>query len=291
MTTATLTEADVRVRDAVMRQLDWDPEVDASAIGVAAKNGTVTLTGFIDSYSGKLAAERAAKRVHGVRAVANDVEVRLRLERTDPDIAQDAARALELRSTIPDGVQVVVHSGHVTLTGKVDWLFQKQSAENAVRHIRGVRGVLNHISVAPRAAVRDVRHRIVKALASERRRGCPSHHGDGLRRYGDLDRRGWNLAATRIRRTRGGECPRYCPGGQPDHRAVLPRLEDGRLGRDLLKARAGSVMTRPVDLSETWASHQPSNRRSVRARLGSRRSIRESSDAACYWKPAPTSRA
>ena len=164
MTTATLTDADIRVRDAVMRQLDWDPEVDASAVGVAAKNGTVTLTGFIDSYSGKLAAERAAKRVHGVRAVANDVEVRLRLERTDPDIAQDAVRALELRSTIPDGVQVVVHAGHVTLTGKVDWLFQKQSAENAVRHIRGVRGVLNHISVAPRAAVHDVRHRIVKAL-------------------------------------------------------------------------------------------------------------------------------
>ncbi len=164
MTTATLTDADVRVRDAVMRQLDWDPEVDASAVGVAAKNGTVTLTGFIDSYSGKLAAERAVKRVHGVRAVANDVEVRLRLERTDPDIAQDAARALELRSTIPEGVQVVVHSGHVTLTGKVDWLFQKQTAENAVRHIRGVRGVLNHISVAPRAPVRDVRHRIVKAL-------------------------------------------------------------------------------------------------------------------------------
>lgn len=164
MTTATLTEADVRVRDAVMRQLDWDPEVDASAVGVAAKNGTVTLTGFIDSYSGKLAAERAAKHVHGVRAVANDIAVRLRLERTDPDIAQDTARALELRSTIPDSVQAVVHTGHVTLTGKVDWLFQKQSAESAVRHIRGVRSVLNHISVAPRAAVGDVRHRIVKAL-------------------------------------------------------------------------------------------------------------------------------
>jgi osmotically-inducible protein OsmY len=162
--TATLTDADVRVRDAVVRQLDWDPEVDASAVGVAARNGTVTLTGFIDSYSGKLAAERAAKRVHGVRAVANDVDVRLRLDRTDPDIAQDAAHALGLRSTIPDGIQAVVHTGHVTLTGNVDWLFQKQSAENAVRHIRGVRSVLNHISVAPRAAVRDVRHRIVKAL-------------------------------------------------------------------------------------------------------------------------------
>jgi osmotically-inducible protein OsmY len=162
--TATLTEADVRVRDAVTRQLDWDPEVDASAVGVAAQHGTVTLTGFIDTYSGKLAAERAAKRVHGVRAVANDIEVRLRLERTDADIAQDVTRALELRSMIPEAVQAVVHEGHVTLTGKVDWLYQKESAERAVRHIRGVRGVFNHITVAPRAAVRDVRHRIVKAL-------------------------------------------------------------------------------------------------------------------------------
>lgn len=164
MTTATLTETDVRVRDAVVRQLDWDPEVDGSAVGVAARSGAVTLTGFVDTYFGKLAAERAAKRVHGVRAVANDIEVRLRLERTDTDIAQDAVRALELRSTIPENVQAAVHNGHVTLTGNVDWLYQKLSAEQAVRHIRGVRGVFNHITVAPRAGIRDVRHRIVKAL-------------------------------------------------------------------------------------------------------------------------------
>jgi osmotically-inducible protein OsmY len=164
MTTATLTEADVRVRDAVMRHLDWDPEVDASAVGVAAKRGTVTLSGFIDTYSGKLAAERAAKQVHGVRAVANDIEVRLRLDRTDADIAQDATRALELRNAVPETVQAVVRSGHVTLTGSVEWLYQKEIAEKAVRHIRAVRGVFNHITVAPKAAVGDVRLRIVKAL-------------------------------------------------------------------------------------------------------------------------------
>ena len=164
MTTGTLTEADVRVRDAVMRQLDWDPEVDGSAVGVAARSGSVTLSGFIDTYAGKLAAERAAKRVHGVRAVANEIDVRLRLERTDADIAQDAARALELHSMIPEAVQAVVHSGHLSLTGDVDWLYQKESAERAVRHIRGVRGLLNHITVAPKAAVRDVRHRIVESL-------------------------------------------------------------------------------------------------------------------------------
>ena len=164
MTTASLTNVDLRVRDGVMRQLDWDHEVDASAIGVAAKSGAVTLTGYIDSYSGKLAAERAAKRVHGVRAVANDIDVRLILERTDADIALDAVRALEFRTMVPDSVQAAVHHGHVTLTGRVSWVFQKWTAEHAVSHIRGVRHVLNHIVVVPHAAVRDVQRRIAKAL-------------------------------------------------------------------------------------------------------------------------------
>jgi osmotically-inducible protein OsmY len=164
VTTATLTEADVRVRAAVMRQLDWDPEVDAGAVGVSVRNGTVTLAGFTDSYSAKLAAERAAKRVHGVRAVANDIEVRLRSARTDLEISQDAARALALRGTIPDDVQVVVRGGHITLTGNANWLFQRRSAEDAVRHIRGVRGVANQISVVPPSSTREVRDRIVKAL-------------------------------------------------------------------------------------------------------------------------------
>ena len=164
MTNATLTNADVRVRDAVIRQLEWDPEVDASAIGVTARDGAVTLTGYINSYAGKLAAERAAKRVRGVRGVANDIDVRLKLERTDTDIAADAVRALELHHTIPDAVQAAVHLGRVTLTGTVDWMFQKYDAERAVRHIRGVRNVINRIAIAPRAVERDVRHRIVESL-------------------------------------------------------------------------------------------------------------------------------
>ena len=96
MSTVTLTDVDVRVRDAVLGQLEWDPQVDASAVGVTANGGAVTLTGFIDSYAGKLAAERAAKRARGVRAVANDIEVRLKLERTDADIAAEDARRLLL---------------------------------------------------------------------------------------------------------------------------------------------------------------------------------------------------
>ena len=163
MSTIGLNEADFKLRNAVTRQLEWDPEVDAAAIGVAAKDGAVTLTGYIGSYAGKLAAERAAKRVHGVRGVANGIEVRLKLGRTDPDILADVVRALELRS-VPAAVQAVVHDGHVTLTGKVEWLFQKRESEKALRHVRGVRGVFNHIKASPRAAERDVRHRIVEAL-------------------------------------------------------------------------------------------------------------------------------
>jgi osmotically-inducible protein OsmY len=147
-----------------MRQLDWDPRFDASAVAVATRNGAVTLTGFVDSYAGKLAAERAAKRVRGVRAVANDIDVRLKLERTDADIAEDAVAALRLRGTVPDAVQAAVHNGYVSLTGRVQWLFQKRDAEKAIRHVPGVRNVANHITVAPGATVSDVRHRIVKAL-------------------------------------------------------------------------------------------------------------------------------
>ena len=114
MSTATITATDVRLRNAVVRQLDWDPEVDASAIGVAARDGVVTLTGFIDSYAGKLAAERVLKRVRGVRAVANDIRVRLLVERTDADIARDALLALRVVPALADTVVVTVHNGRVT---------------------------------------------------------------------------------------------------------------------------------------------------------------------------------
>lgn len=164
MSTISLTDLDMRVRDHVVRQLDWDPEFDASGIGVTAKDGVVTLTGYIDTYAGKLAAERAAKRVRGVRGVANDLEVRLKVGRTDSDIAGDAVRALELRSTVPATIQVTVHDGHLTLTGTAGWLYQSRAAEQAVHHITGVRGVFNHIDVAGGAVSRDVRHRIVQAL-------------------------------------------------------------------------------------------------------------------------------
>ena len=164
MSTATLTDRDLRVRDLVTQQLEWDPAVDASAVGVSARGGAVTLTGSIDTYAGKLAAERAAKRVHGVRAVANELDVKLTLGRTDADIAADAATMLRLHNEVPETVQAAVHHGRLTLTGTVDWHYQRLQAEKAVRYIRGVRHVIDHIRVVPRAAGKDMQRRITAAL-------------------------------------------------------------------------------------------------------------------------------
>lgn len=164
MTTLTVSGFDLKLRTAVMRQLDWDPEVEAAGIGVTTRDGVVTLTGSIDSYTQKLAAERVVKRVRGVRAVANDLSVPAMAGRSDSEIAHDAAQALALRPILADTVQVTVHHAHVTLTGTVPWLYQKGDAEDAVRHIRGVRGVNNHIGIKPASSERDLRRRIVGAL-------------------------------------------------------------------------------------------------------------------------------
>jgi len=164
MATGILTSFDARTRDAVTRQLEADPRIDATAIGVSAVEGAVLLSGFVDTYEGKLAAERAAKRVRGVRAVANDLQVKLRLSRTDDDIAHDAVRALQLRHALPDTVQVTVHSGHVTLTGTVTWLFQRELAEDTVRYLSGVVEVINRIEVVSHSTPREIRTKITEAL-------------------------------------------------------------------------------------------------------------------------------
>jgi osmotically-inducible protein OsmY len=164
MSTKEMTTADIKLRDNVMWQLGWDPEVDAAGIGVTARDATVTLTGYIGSYTGKLAAERAVKQVRGVRAVANDIEVTPAAGRTDTDIADDVAHALRVNQRIPSNVKASVHYGHVSLSGKVEWLYQKEAAEKAVRNIRGVRQVSNYIEVSPKAVARDIQKRIAKAL-------------------------------------------------------------------------------------------------------------------------------
>jgi osmotically-inducible protein OsmY len=165
----TLNAIETRLRDAVMRQLAWDPEFDASMIGVTAADGVVTLTGYIDTYASKLAAERSARRVYGVKAVANELDVKLANERIDPDLAKDALEALKNRVDVPLGIAVTVRDGHISLTGTVEWMYQKSAAERAVKYLRGVRGVYNHIEVKPRLSPDDVQKRIVQAL---------HHHAD-----------------------------------------------------------------------------------------------------------------
>jgi osmotically-inducible protein OsmY len=158
-----------RLRASVMRQLAWDPEFDASMVGVSAQDGVVTLSGFVDTYAAKLAAERAARRVYGVKAVANELDVKLAHTRIDPDIARDALEALKNRVDVPLGIGVTVRDGHLTLSGNVAWMYQKASAERAVKYLRGVRGVINRIEVEPHVTAKDVQKRIVEGL---------HHHAD-----------------------------------------------------------------------------------------------------------------
>jgi osmotically-inducible protein OsmY len=160
----TVTVQDERLRNAVSNHLESDPEVDASLIGISTKDGIITLSGYVETYAGKLAAERAARRVYGVRAVANELEVRLAIGRIDPDIARDALDALKNRIDVPLGIAITVRDGFISLTGSVEWMYQKMSAERAVKYLRGVRGVLNHITLKPRVSPTDVQKRIVEAL-------------------------------------------------------------------------------------------------------------------------------
>ena len=162
--TTTITSAEQSLRDSVVRQLNADPSFDASMIGVTSSDGVVTLSGYVDTYFVRLAAERATRRLYGVKAVANELEVKLAQERIDPDIAKDALQALKNRIDVPPGLAVTVRDGYVSLTGTVEWKYQKEAAERAIRYLRGVRGVFNNIEVKPPVAPKDVQRRITEAL-------------------------------------------------------------------------------------------------------------------------------
>ena len=160
-------KTDYEIHRDVIEELGWEPLLSASKILVTVHNGIVTLRGFVNFYSEKLAAERAVKRVKGVKAVAQDIDVRIHEHFIIPDtqIAESVVRALEWSSTIPhDQIQIKVDNGWVHLTGKVTWLYQKESAENIVSDLRGVRGVNNQITVQPLADAMIVKENIRKAL-------------------------------------------------------------------------------------------------------------------------------
>ena len=151
----------------VQNALDWEPSVDAADIGVSVDNGVVTLRGEVKTYSEKATAERVALGVYSVRAVANDLNVRLAQghQRTDTDIAQAVISALRWNTTVPDEkISVSVGDGWVTLKGTVDWEYQRLAAANAVRDLAGVRGVTNTIAIKPRVSAIDVKSKIEDAL-------------------------------------------------------------------------------------------------------------------------------
>jgi len=164
---AVSTRTDEAIQRDVLEELKWDTRVRPNEIGVAVKDGIVTLNGWVDSFLKKIAAQEAAHRVPGVKAVANDIEVRLPgfAERTDTDLAAAVLNALRWDAAIPTGkVDVTVSQGWVTLKGEVDYAFQKRDAERAVRRLSGVKGVSNLIMVKPQVFPSDLKQQIERAL-------------------------------------------------------------------------------------------------------------------------------
>ena len=158
---------DSELQQLVLAEFNWEPSVAAGHIGVTANAGVVTLSGHVDSYARKHAAEMAAGRVKGVKAVAEEIEVRLPFEtqRSDADIAAAAIERLAWNVSVPkDSVMVKVENGWVTLTGQVDWWFQKQAAEQDIRPLLGVIGVSNQTTIKPRVNASNLTNDITHAL-------------------------------------------------------------------------------------------------------------------------------
>jgi osmotically-inducible protein OsmY len=158
---------DSDIKRDVEDELRWDPDIDATDVGVAVHNGVVTLTGFVRSYAQKTEAERDAKRVAGVVGVANDIEVRLPVldARPDPDIVRDAVSAL--KTELPyssEKIKVIAKDGWLTLEGAVEWNYARERAESAVKRIRGVKHVTNSITVKPTVAPHEIRRKIEDAF-------------------------------------------------------------------------------------------------------------------------------
>jgi osmotically-inducible protein OsmY len=186
--------SDDEIRNSLLMEIMWDPKITSTDIGIAVKDGVASLTGFVPSYWEKDAAEKAAKRVSGVKAVANDLEVKLLTTRTDPEIARDIVHELESHIGIPaENIKATVRSGWVTIEGRVDWQYQKVLAEAAVKKIRGVIGVSNKIEVKPAVSPTDIKSKIEDALRRsaelDARRITVETDGSTVKLYGSV--RAW----------------------------------------------------------------------------------------------------
>lgn len=158
---------DKTLRQFIIDELDFEPSIDAANIGVAVEKGVVTLTGHVKSYAEKIAAERIVQRIKGVKAIAEEIEVRYpdQAKRSDDEIAQRALNILEWSVHVPaETLHVKVEKGWVTLSGEVPWQYQRLAAESAVRRLSGVAGVTNLIEIKPQVAPSDVRQKIMDSL-------------------------------------------------------------------------------------------------------------------------------
>jgi len=175
--------SDKDLRQFIIDELDFEPSVDAANIGVAVENGVVTLSGHVASYAEKMAAEAAVRRVKGVRAIAEEIEVRYPFNKkmADDEIAKRALDVIRWSASVPqDRIQVTVQNGWVTLSGQVDWWYQKNAAADAVRKLSGVSGVINNVTIRPRVQPVDVKRKIE----------------DAFKRRAEIDTQGIRVAVT-----------------------------------------------------------------------------------------------
>lgn len=160
-------KSDIQIQKDVMEQLKWEPFLNASEIGVAVKNGVVTLSGNVDSYSKKVAAENAAKKIAGVKAIAEDIQIGVSpaYSKSDTEIAEAVLNALKWHSAVQEEkIKIKVENGNVRLDGEVEWEYQRNSVRSAIEHLAGVRSVINLIAVKPKVKPSDIQQKISSAF-------------------------------------------------------------------------------------------------------------------------------
>lgn len=204
-------KSDATLHGDVLAALQFEPSLNETRIAINVRKGVITLLGKVDSYADKATAERVVRRVDGVRGIANDLDVELpeHHQRTDTDLAQSALDALRWDVTVPSGgLQVKVEKGWLTLSGEVEWHFQKRHAEDAVRRLRGLRGVINLITVKPRLTATDVKRRIEDAFERNAR-----IHAGGIRVEVDGNRVTLTGTASTLAEMREAEAAAWAAAG------------------------------------------------------------------------------